>query len=272
MELEVVLKGVLPSLAAALLLVSLGGARLAGLAAAIGTFVAFGLLKQWPAWPHELWQRPNGTQWLVWAVVAAGAWSTLESLRWLPAALRPLFAPLFAAFAIWLVLQKTAANWSFGDQLLFVGGGGGIAALTAATLRATLQRAPLGIAPAVLMAWLLSLDAGLLVLGKSALFGQVMGAVATTIGAAAGTRLWRQPFGFGEAHASWLAVAHAGFVLAGVHLAYLPWSAAGLALAAPLLPLLLGQRLTTQPFVWTLVSCGLVTLPLGGAMWLANGG
>jgi hypothetical protein len=60
-------------------------------------------------------------------VVVAGA-VTLEALRCMPALLRTLFAPLFAAFAIWLVLQKTAAA-VVRRQLLFVGWWG-IAALT----------------------------------------------------------------------------------------------------------------------------------------------
>ena len=50
----VVLKGTLPPIGAGLLLVSLGGARLTAAAAAVGTYVAFGLLKEWPALPHEI--------------------------------------------------------------------------------------------------------------------------------------------------------------------------------------------------------------------------
>ena len=72
MEPVVILKGVLPPIVLALLLVSFGGARLLSIAAALGPFVAYWLLKRVPpAWPHELWAAPNGTEWLLWALVAA---------------------------------------------------------------------------------------------------------------------------------------------------------------------------------------------------------
>ena len=87
MDLEVVRDGALPPIAAALLLVSLGGARLLPLAVAVGLFVAFGLLKDWndwPTWPHELWDAPNGTMWLLWGALAACAIALLEHLRVVP--------------------------------------------------------------------------------------------------------------------------------------------------------------------------------------------
>lgn len=63
MDLEVVLRGVLPPIGAALLLVSLGGSRLVALAVAVGLYVAFGLLRRdWPELPHVLWSAPDGRQ------------------------------------------------------------------------------------------------------------------------------------------------------------------------------------------------------------------
>ena len=57
---RVVLYGVLPATAAALLLVGLLGSRWVGLAAGIGLLVTHGLLRQrFPAWPHELWGSGN---------------------------------------------------------------------------------------------------------------------------------------------------------------------------------------------------------------------
>ena len=76
--LDVVLKGTLPPLGAALLLVSLAGARLLPLAMAIGLYVAVGLLKAWPELPHVLWWAPDGRQWLLWGVIAAGLFGLLE--------------------------------------------------------------------------------------------------------------------------------------------------------------------------------------------------
>ena len=85
MDPAALLKGALPPIAAALLLVSWRGGRALPVAAALGLYVAFGLLKDWPAWPHELWAAPNGTSWLVWGVAALALVAALEHARLLPA-------------------------------------------------------------------------------------------------------------------------------------------------------------------------------------------
>lgn len=263
----IVLKGTLPPIAAALLLVSSGGSRWTAAAAAVGAYVAFGLLKEWPALPHELWSAPDGRQWLLWSLLAAVAATTLERLRWLPTKLAPLLGVAVAAAAVWLTTLKLAQRWAGLDVLLYVGGGGLALATLVLASRAAMARAPATIAPAVVFSTMLSLVAVLLTMAHSGLLGQLCGAVAAALGAAAGTVLWRRPFTLTAADGTWLGVAHGLFVLAGAHLADLPWSAAGLAMAAPL-PLLLLRGTQGNPVRWTVLALVLTSLPLAGAGWL----
>ncbi|MGC6487509.1 MAG: hypothetical protein ACON4Z_07685, partial [Planctomycetota bacterium] len=96
------LKGALPPILAALLLVSLWGARLLPLAAALGLYVAYGLLKDWPPLPSTLWRDPNGTAWLVWGVAALASVSSLERLGALPARVGAVLGAAAASGALWL--------------------------------------------------------------------------------------------------------------------------------------------------------------------------
>ncbi len=266
----VVLKGSLPPVGAALLLVSFGGSRLVPLAMGLGAYVAFGLLKEWPAWPHQLWSAPDGRQWLLWGVLAAGLTSLLEELRLLPQRLAPAVGVGLGAAAVWLLLGKQAARWEAEQVVLHVGGGGLVVGALVLLLRRVLAQAPAA-GPLVgsVFAGLLSVDAVLLTIGRSGLLGQLCGAVAAALGAAVGTSLWRRPFVLSAAAGTWLGIAHGLFVLAGVHLASLPWSAAGLALAAPATCLLLWRGLAARPRLWTAAAAALLALPLAGACWLA---
>ena len=263
----VVLKGTLPPIGAGLLLVSLGGARLTAAAAAIGCYLAFGLLKSWPALPHELWSAPDGREWLVWSVVFVACASTLERLRWLPAKLGPGLAVVLAAACVWLMTRKLAQRWDTANVLLHVGGGGVLVALLALACRKALARAPATIAPAVVFSTVLSIDAVLLTIAASGLLGQLCGAVAAALGAAAGTALWRRSFALTAADGTWLGIAHGLFVLLGAHLAELLWPAALAALAAPSALLLLGNGTQQRPVRWTLLALLLTSLPLGFAIW-----
>lgn len=261
MDPMLVLKGALPPIAAALLLVSLGGARLLPLAAAIGLYVAHGLVKGWPAWPHELWTAPVGREWLLWGVSAAGLLALLEHGRALPKRSAPGLAVAVAGATVWLLLTKKANQWTSGEVLLHIGGGGVVAGLLVLASRRSLASAPAGVAPAIVWSTLLSIDAVLLTGGAAAFLGQLCGALAAAVGAAAGTTLWRRGFATTAADGTWLAVGHVGFVLAGANLEQVPWPAAGLALAAPL-PLLLLERLGANTSLrWGVLGCLLAVVP-----------
>ncbi|MBL8723457.1 MAG: hypothetical protein JNK49_05390 [Planctomycetes bacterium] len=236
MDLKPVLQGVLPPLAAALLLVGLGGPRLVAAAVAIGAFVAYVLLKQWPALPTELWSSPNGTEWLLWTLLGALLLATLEHARVLRGRVALGAALLLAGLGPWLLLMKVAARWSLDLRLLHLGGGGLAAVLLVWLWRRYLQRATPGLLPGVLGTVLLSGDAALLAGQGSALLGQMCGAFAAALGAGCGTWLWRRTFALGSADGTWIGLAHALFLLAGVHLSSLPWSfAVAMALAPGLL-------------------------------------
>jgi hypothetical protein len=265
---EVVLRGVLPPVGATLLLVSLGGVRLLPLAVGIGLLVAYGLLKAWPALPHELWASQNGTEWLLWGIVALGLVAALDHRRWLGSTGMPV-AVLVGAGAGWLVLQKVASHWATAQAVVHVGGGLAIVALGIAGHRRVLANAPATVLPAILFTVVLSFDAVLLTLGESALLGQLCGAVAAALGAAVGTALWRRPFALAPADATWLGGAHALFLLAGVHLAYLSWPVASLALVAPLTLLPLRGNLRDRPRSWARVATPLALAPMVVALVLS---
>lgn len=250
MDPAVILKGVLPAIGLAVLLVSFGGVRLLSLAAAAGAFVAYALLKAWPAWPYELWAAPNGTEWLLWALVVAALVTLLEYQRLVRGRSAAGLTVAVACISTWLVLRKMVTNWSLSEAWWYVGSGAVIVALSALGHRALLRRAPAGLRPAFLFTVVLSVDAVVVVtLGSSLLLGQLCGAVAAALGAAVGTTLWRRPFALAAADGTWLGIAHALFVLAGVHIAYLGWPAAGCVLAAPLLGFVPSRGLTRRPRV-----------------------
>ena len=272
MSLEVVRDGALPPILAALLLVSLAGVRLLPLAVAVGLFIAHGLLtKEWLPWPHELWQQPNGTQWLLWGVIAAAATALLEHLRLLPARVATVVGLVVAAVSVWLMTTKLAQRWAPTEVWLHVGVGGVVAGAAVLACRGGLARAPAKPLPAILFAILLSVDAAIVTLGNSALLGQLVGAVAAATGAAVGTTLWRRAFALRPADGIWLGTAHALFVLAGPHLAYLSWPAAACALAAPVPLLWLPRSLQQRPLRWFLLALPLVLAPLAVAVWLSIG-
>lgn len=271
MDLEVVLRGALPPIVAALLLVTLAGVRLLPLAGMIGLFAAWVLLRrgEWPAWPHQLWREPDGRQWLLWTVLAAGLVASLEHWRVLSSRVAAACGLVVAAAAPWLMLQKQLPRWPAIDVFAYVGGGGLLAVVLALAGRVAAARAPGGIAPAVVWSTMLSLDAALIALSNSAFLAQLCGVVAAALGAAAGTALWRRNFALTAADGAWLGVVHALFVQAGIHLADLPWSAAGLMLLAPCLLLLLPRGAAKRPLPWAVAALVATLLPFGLAGWFA---
>ena len=269
MDPVVLLKGALPAIIAALLLVSLFGRRGLPIAAAAGVYLAFSLLKDWPPSPWSLWQQPNGTAWLVWGFVGLAAVSAADHLNLLPGRLAPAAAALTGAGALWLMLAKLTQRWSLAESTLHVGVGGAAVALTALALRGVLTRAPKSAAPEITTTLLLSLDAGLVTLGKSALLGQLCGAVAAAIGAAVGTRIWRRSSSLTAADGVWIGGAHALFLLAGVHLGYLAWTPACCALLAPLTWWLVRPPEETRALGWLVRIAPLSLALMATALWLA---
>lgn len=270
-DIEVILRGALPPIVAALALVSLGGARLLPLAVGIGLYAAYCLLnREWLPWPHELWAEPAGKQWLVWGIAAAAFVALQEHLRMLPARAARHVSVSVAAVAIWLSLDKVAQNWSFVEVAGYVGGGAIVTGSTVLVMRRGLSQVGGSVAPAILFAVLFTMDALLMVNGGSALLAQLCGAVAAAIGAAAATVLWRRGFALKPADAAWLGLAHAVFVIQAVLVSDLSWPAAGLALAAPFGLLPMRQSFAAQhPWGWFLVGVGSVLGPVGYALWLS---
>ncbi len=266
-DVETVLKGALPPIAAAVLVVGTLGARWTAFAVGVGTFVAYCLLKEMPAWPHELWARPDGRAWLVWGIAATAFVALLEHGRVLRGKVGAVAGALVAAFAVFVLQQKLAQRWDWSQLAMYVGGGGVAAMLVTSATRVTLARAPASIAPAVVFSLLLSALSVLLTLARSGLIGQLGGAVAAAAGAAAGTAVWKRPFALAAGDGTWLGAAWTLLVLAGAQLAYLPWAAAGCAAVAPCALLLLRASLATRPLLWSCAALLLAGVPLGGAFW-----
>lgn len=271
MDLDTILRGALPPILAALLLVSLAGARLLPLAVGVGLYVAFGLLKQsWPPLPTELWSEPNGMGWLLWGMLALSSVGLLERLRLLPARVSARGGPALAAVAAWLVLQKVASHCTGVEIAMLVGSAALLAIASVLAMRTVLGRASGSVASAAVFAVVLSLDAVIVTMGKSAFLGQLCGAVAAAVGASAVTCAWRRGLTLTAADAVWLGGAHALFLLAGAHLAYLSWEAAGCAMGAPFLLLLLPASFAQErPKSWVTAAAALVAVPMAVALWLS---
>jgi len=233
-QVRMVLYGVLPSIAAALLLVGAFGTRWLGVAIGVGTFAALGLLRdELPALPHVLWAGDNnGLVWFAWCLLTIGAAS---------AATGPRFPPRWAAISggiavlagqVWLELTTRRAHMGDAEAVAVHAVAIGTMALVwLGTRRALAQRGT------ALQAWLLTaclcVDSFLLLAGGSALQGQLAGAVAAAFGAAAGTALWRRDFRLDVAAAWPFAAAHCGLLLAGVQFGELRLVPALLAAFAP---------------------------------------
>src|SRR5262245_23933320 len=115
--LEVVLYGVLPAIAATLLLFGIGGRRWLGLAVGASVFGAYAALKkEVPAWPVSLHAGNNdGTQWWVWSVVACGLAALPVSDGRPPRWLRLPLGALLLAAEVWLVLTNLRARMGAGE-------------------------------------------------------------------------------------------------------------------------------------------------------------
>ena len=266
MDYVVLVKGLLPPVLIGLSLVGAGGNRMLPLAIALGRGAAFLLLKGWPALPHELWSRPNGTQWLLWSLLGVGLVGSLAHWRCLPVRLGSVAVALTAAFGVWLILGKLGSREDLQWALPHIGtSGAAVILLVLAGARLAARTESSSLMPVVGLV-VLSADAAILTLSGSALYGQLCGSCAAVLGAAIATVLWRGPLRVEEADGAVFGAVHGVFLVAGVHLSYLTWPAASLAAVALLAPLPIVKKRGSPRMLAALV---LTILPAGGAIALS---
>jgi hypothetical protein len=270
------LYGVLPGIAAGLLLVGLFGRRWCGLAVALGMAVAYCLLKQqWLPLPNDLWAGNNdGTQWLLWGVLAAGVASAAGGSKSLPVAVAwPAALGSFSLLA-WLMLTNLRRRWTVSETSLHLVACVLLLAVCWFALRRAVLRWGVGsVGLAAVLVGILSVDAGVLLLGRSALQGQLVGGSAAALGACAVTAFWRRPFVLPPSFALPLAIAHGGMLLAGYHFSYLSVEAGLCALFAPLGLLVIPVAGADDPVVrarWRrLLGAALCGMMGAAALWLS---
>lgn len=211
-----VAKGVVPALLAAWLGVRMFGVRAVAVVTAVGVFVGYGLLKRWPALPHELWSSPDATQWWLWAVVAAAVCSVLERARVLRGVLGEVVVLGLGCGMAWLMLQRLAAASPVATLAA------PLAALTALVLGVR-HAAPTERGWSLLVLWTACAvgAAGVLTLGGSALQGQLAGAYAAALGGSAVALVRRRPVALTAADGGAFALAHGGLLIAGAYLSEL---------------------------------------------------
>ena len=220
-ELRAILYGVLPGIAGGLLLVGLLGRRWLGLAISLGVVVAFCLLRQTlPEWPHDLYSgRNDAMEWLIWCLLLAGAMSIVGGRKLLPLRIALPPVAVLLCLQVWLMLRRASRRWESGEVLLHHG----LAMVAFVGLWLLLRRTAVqrrGLALGIAWTACLSIDAFVLLEGRSALQGQLAGGAAAALGAAVGTALWRRPFSIDASAPLPLLVAHGGLLLAGYHISY----------------------------------------------------
>ena len=231
--LRTVLFGVLPGMAGGLLLVGLLGRRWLGVAMAIGVFSAYVLVKAVPPWPVELYLGDgNGLHWLLWFVTGAGLIALVGGMKPLPLALSlPLAAVWFGA-QTWFLLGRLRLRWAMTESVVQHAAAFLLLVAVWALLRRVLVRQH-GIGVGIVWTVCLLADSVVLLLGRSALQGQLAAGAAAAFGAAVGTALWRRPFAIGPATALPFVTTHVGLLLAGYHFSFLPAGAVLCAAVAP---------------------------------------
>ncbi|GAB4158792.1 MAG: hypothetical protein Fur0037_26220 [Planctomycetota bacterium] len=236
--LETAAKGVLPPLALGLLASGVVGTRWLGVAASIGSMLAWMLLRgERLLWPWELFAgSQDATQWLLWCLAALALASAVASpgkgkdLRGIRSATWLL--PLFLA-AAWLPFSNLRRSWAAGETAILTLEAVAVLWLASLTFCALPARRPGPFLPSALLLCL-AVDAGtLLTAASSGLLAQLAGALAASLGGGLAV-LWpcRDASGLDLLP---LGAGHAGLLLLGWHLAYEPdrW-ALGAAFLAPL--------------------------------------
>lgn len=262
------LYGILPSGAAALLLVGLFGPRWLGVAAGLGLLVTHGLLRQgFPAWPHELWHSGNNANlWYCWASLGCGLVVAAHPRRQLPVAVVVPPGLLLLAAQYWLVLTNLRRRWDLTETVLRHGSFAAVAAVTWLGVRRLLVARP-GPLSIWALAGCLGADAGLLHLGRSTFQGQIAGAAAVAFAASAGTALWRHGLAFEPAVAFVFAWLHCGLMALGCQLGEVPVGAALVAALAPAV-LAIGERSGAR---FALALAATATLFAVAFVWVLSG-
>ncbi|MEI6130601.1 MAG: hypothetical protein WCR59_11090 [Planctomycetota bacterium] len=232
-----VLCGVLPAVAAALLLFGVAGKRCLGLSIGIALFGAFGLLDQvWPILPHELYQGGNQyQQWLCWSAVVAGLLGFASGPGWF---VMPMSVLLIGA-EIWLMLTNRRGSMALPEIVITHGLAFVLVTTTFLALRRIAERRD-GIGIAFAICVLMSVDAGLLGLGGSWLLAQLAGTTAAVMATALLTALWHRPFLMGAPSMLAVTVVHGGLLLAGYFFSDMRAEVAVLAAGSPVTLLLAG--------------------------------
>lgn len=261
---EAVRDGILPAIAATLLLFGIGGRRWLGLAIGASVFGAYAALVKPPAWPLALYAGDNdGSQWWMWSVVACGLAALPVDERRPPPWVRLSVGALLLAAEVWFMLTNQRLHGSVGAF--------GVAAAIALLIGAWLgMRRAVEYRDGMWLAgyWgtCLLVDAKVL-FGSTVIHAQLAGTVVAALATAFCTALWQRPFRLGAPTALAVAAAHGGLLLAGVQFASLRADAAlfaGLAPAALALAGPPGDRAAAMRFAGALViGCAL----LATAIW-----
>jgi len=231
--LRAVLFGVLPGVAGGLLLVGVLGRRWLGLAMAIGVFMAYALLKSVPPWPKDLYEGDNnGLQWFLWFVVGSGLIAVVGGRKLWPLSVALPVASVWFGAEVWFMLSRLRSGWSVGESLVQHVAACSLLVAVWTLLRRIVVRQP-GAGLGIVWAACLVVDSVVLLLGRSALQGQLAAGAAAAFGAAVGTALWRRPFAIGATAVLPLVTTHVGLLLAGFHFSFLPAGSVLCAAAAP---------------------------------------
>lgn len=205
-----ILFGVLPALAAVVVFVGVGGARLLALALAVAVCVPLAMLAGLPPWPWQLsLHHGDPVAWLWWCLALAGVIGAVRDLGWLP---RWLLVPgelLLVALLPWLMSARLRAGWSFEWCVPMLGAGWALVAALWWVLRQAARMQP-GMTVPLVGAIALGADALVLRAQGGELAWELAGVGAVALGVSVATTIWRRPFVCGVGGTLCIALAHAG--------------------------------------------------------------
>jgi hypothetical protein len=264
-----VLCGVLPAIAAALVLFGVGGKRCLGLALGAALLAAASLLQSaLPILPHVLYQGGNDyKQWLCWSVIAAGVLALPTGARFPPVWLAVPVGLALLGSEIWFMLTNLRGRMETAESVLKHGVPFVLMGFTWLALARTAARRD-GVALALALGVCMCGDAAVLMLGGSALLSQLAGTMAAVWITAAVTALWHRPLQLGVASMLAFVAAHGGLLLAGALFSDLPYEVAAIAAVAPA-SLLVAGGLEGRAKLRLFLGLVLLLAIYAGAVWLS---